>query len=48
MEDARTSFEKVIDLDPANASAYAALGLVYHITGDIDEAITQYHEVRAS
>jgi len=36
----------VIELDPRSASAYAALGIVEHQRGNMQESIARYHEVR--
>ncbi|KAF8659041.1 hypothetical protein AX16_001914 [Volvariella volvacea WC 439] len=44
LEDARKTYEKVLELDYRNTVALGFLGMVYHLLGDIDKAITKYHE----
>ncbi|GAA6063193.1 hypothetical protein JCM10212_000495 [Sporobolomyces blumeae] len=46
-DEARSSFRKVIDLDPRSAAAYSALGLVEHYRGNSQDAIARYHEALA-
>jgi len=48
LEDARAAYQKVLELDPQNATAYGFLGIVYHLMGNLDKAIVKYHEVRKS
>ena len=44
-EEAKGAYEKVITIDPRNAQGYACLGMIHHVTGELDEAITRYHQV---
>ncbi|OZJ05246.1 hypothetical protein BZG36_02307 [Bifiguratus adelaidae] len=44
---ARTYFEKVIAMNPSHFGAYAALGMVLHLDGHIEEAIEAYHQALA-
>lgn len=46
--EAKTAYERVLQLDPRNAAALGFLGMVYHLMYDLDSAIIKYHEVRAS
>ncbi|GAA5840967.1 hypothetical protein JCM9279_001275 [Rhodotorula babjevae] len=41
---AHAAFRKVIELDPRSAGAYAALGIVEHQRGNMQESIARYHE----
>ncbi|KAF5388872.1 hypothetical protein D9757_005688 [Collybiopsis confluens] len=43
-EQAKEAYEKVLLLDPRHALALGFLGLVYHLTNDLDHAIIKYHE----
>ncbi|WFD18961.1 anaphase-promoting complex subunit Cut9 [Malassezia caprae] len=43
-DEARACFLRVLDYDPACASAYIALGLCAHRRGDLADAIGWYHE----
>jgi hypothetical protein len=44
--EAKAAYRRVLDLIPAHPTALAFLGLTCHITGELDEAILRYHEVR--
>jgi len=44
LQEAKTSFQKVLDLQPRNASAMTSLGMVQHLLGEVDDAIMSYHE----
>ncbi len=46
MDDALETYKKVLELDPRHAVALGFLGMVYHLKGDLDQAIIRYHEVR--
>lgn len=46
MDDALETYKKVLELNPRHAVALGFLGMVYHLKGDLDEAIVKYHEVR--
>nr|GAT60873.1 predicted protein [Mycena chlorophos] len=41
---AEASYQKVLDLDPRHAQALGLLGMVYHLTDQVDKAILKYHE----
>ncbi|CAK5268758.1 unnamed protein product [Mycena citricolor] len=43
-EEARIAYQKVLDLEPRNAAALGFLGIIYHLTNDLDKAILKYHE----
>ncbi|KAI0783626.1 TPR-like protein [Abortiporus biennis] len=43
-EESKAAYLRVLQLDPRNPSALAFLGMVYHMTDDIDAAIVKYHE----
>lgn len=47
-EDAKATYQKVLELDPRHSIALGFLGMIYHLMGDIDKAIIKYHEVRIS
>ncbi|KZP00555.1 TPR-like protein [Calocera viscosa TUFC12733] len=44
LEEAKINFRKVLDLQPRNASAMTSLGMVQHLSGEVDDAIMSYHE----
>lgn len=46
-ENARDSYQKVLDLDPRHRMALGFMGMVYHLLGEVDKAIVKYHEVRS-
>ncbi|KAE9408566.1 TPR-like protein [Gymnopus androsaceus JB14] len=43
-DQAKEAYQKVLLLDPRHALALGFLGLVYHLTDDLDNAIAKYHE----
>ncbi|KAI3611049.1 cell division control protein 16 [Moniliophthora roreri] len=43
-DEARDTYRKVLALDPRQSLALGFLGLVYHLTGDLENAIVKYHE----
>ncbi|KAF5327302.1 hypothetical protein D9619_004328 [Psilocybe cf. subviscida] len=43
-EEARVAYTKVLELEPRHAMALGFLGIVYHLMGNIDQAIVKYHE----
>ncbi|RUP06767.1 hypothetical protein BC936DRAFT_140263 [Jimgerdemannia flammicorona] len=43
-DEALSYFEKVLVLNPQNASAYAAIGWIRQLRGETDEAIVCYHQ----
>ncbi len=45
-DEAKKAYQEVLDLDPQNSVALGFMGMVHHLTGDIDKAILTYHEVR--
>ncbi len=45
LEEARDAYRSVLDLEPRHATALGYLGKTYHLMGDLDAAITKYHEV---
>ena len=45
LDDARVTYQTVLKLDSRHSMALGFLGLVYHLSGDIDNAIIKYHEV---
>lgn len=46
LEDAKATYQKVLELDPYHPVALGFLGMVFHLLGDLDKAILKYHEVR--
>ncbi|KAF9466498.1 TPR-like protein [Collybia nuda] len=44
LEDAKTTYQKVLELDSRHSMALGFLGLVHHLLGDVDSAIIKYHE----
>ncbi|KAF9036148.1 hypothetical protein BJ165DRAFT_1354578 [Panaeolus papilionaceus] len=44
LEEARQAYEKLLELDARHAVAIGFLGMVYHLMGDLDNAIVKYHE----
>ncbi|CAG8714762.1 13957_t:CDS:10, partial [Acaulospora morrowiae] len=44
LDAAETYFKKVISMSPPNQSALTALGYIYHVKEDFEEAIMYYHE----
>jgi anaphase-promoting complex subunit 6 len=47
LEEARVTYQKVLELDSRHSIALGFLGLVYHLMGSLDKAIVKYHEVRS-
>jgi Tfp pilus assembly protein PilF len=45
MEKAKEAFNKVINIDPRDAQGYACMGMIHHYLGEMNDAITRYHEV---
>lgn len=45
LQEARDTYQKVLELDSRHSMALGFLGLVHHLMGDIDKAIIKYHEV---
>ncbi|EEB92904.1 hypothetical protein MPER_08514, partial [Moniliophthora perniciosa FA553] len=43
-DEARDTYRKVLALDPRQSLALGFLGLVYHLTGNLENAIVKYHE----
>lgn len=43
-EQAKEAYQKVLILDPRHSLALGFLGLVHHLTNDLDQAIVKYHE----
>ncbi|KAH7875088.1 TPR-like protein [Lentinula edodes] len=43
-EQAKEAYQKVLILDPRHSLALGFLGLVHHLTNDLDHAIVKYHE----
>jgi anaphase-promoting complex subunit 6 len=46
-DESRKTYEQVLTLDPRHPVALGLLGIVFHLSGDIDKAIVKYHEVCA-
>jgi len=46
LQEAKTTYQTVLELDPRHSVALGFLGMVYHLMGELDKAIIQYHEVR--
>ncbi|KAF8632216.1 hypothetical protein AX15_001974 [Amanita polypyramis BW_CC] len=44
LEDAKATYQKVLELDPHHPIALGFLGMVYHLLRDLDKAIVKYHE----
>ncbi|KAK2463455.1 hypothetical protein APHAL10511_004541 [Amanita phalloides] len=44
LEDAKATYQKVLELDPHHPIALGFLGMVFHLLGDLDKAIIKYHE----
>ncbi|KAF8807066.1 TPR-like protein [Phlegmacium glaucopus] len=44
LEEARVTYQKVLELDSRHSIALGFLGLVYHLMGNLDKAIVKYHE----
>ena len=45
---AQSAYEEVIKIDPRNSQGLACLGIIHHTLGELDDAITRYHEVSLS
>jgi hypothetical protein len=45
LQDAKTTYAKVLEIDPRHSVALGFLGMVYHLLEDVDRAIIKYHEV---
>ncbi|KAJ7933562.1 hypothetical protein B0H13DRAFT_1953082 [Mycena leptocephala] len=43
-QDAQSAYHKALELDPQHPVALGFLGLVYHLTDNLDKAIVKYHE----
>ncbi|KAJ7659922.1 TPR-like protein [Mycena rosella] len=43
-DEAKDAYQKVLDLDPRHPVALGFLGMVHHLTDDLDQAILKYHE----
>ncbi|KAF9027129.1 TPR-like protein [Hymenopellis radicata] len=43
-DEAKKAYQEVLDLDPQNSVALGFMGMVHHLTGEIDKAILTYHE----
>ncbi|KAF7312234.1 TPR-REGION domain-containing protein [Mycena indigotica] len=41
---AQTSYQNVLDLEPRHPQALGFIGIVYHLTNQLDKAILKYHE----
>lgn len=48
LEEARETYQKVLELDCRHSIALGFLGLVNHLLGNVDEAIVIYHEALSS
>lgn len=46
LEEARDSYQKVLELDSRHSIALGFLGIVHHLMRNVDKAIVKYHEVR--
>ncbi|KAF8962716.1 hypothetical protein BDZ97DRAFT_1662459 [Flammula alnicola] len=44
LEEARASYQKVLELDARHSMALGLLGIVHHLMGNLDKAIVKYHE----
>ncbi|KAF8150604.1 cell division control protein 16 [Crassisporium funariophilum] len=44
LEEARVTYQKVLELDSRHSIALGFLGLVHHLMGNLDKAIVKYHE----
>ncbi|KAG5651827.1 hypothetical protein H0H81_007259 [Sphagnurus paluster] len=44
LNEAKDSYQKVLELDSRHSMALGFLGLVYHLMGKFDKAIVKYHE----
>lgn len=44
LDDAQETYKKVLELEPRHSVALGFLGMVYHLKGDLDQAIIRYHE----
>ena len=47
MPEAKRLYQQVLEVEPRHATALAFLGMVYHMSDELDQAILTYHEVRA-
>jgi hypothetical protein len=47
LPEAKTSYRKVLEIDPQNSLALGFLGITHHLLEETDKAIVKYHEVRA-
>jgi hypothetical protein len=45
LDEAKVTYQKVLELDAQHSLALGFLGMVYHLLEDIDQAIIKYHEV---
>ena len=43
-DEARITYQKVLELDPRHSIALGFLGMVHHLMGHLDRAIVKYHE----
>ncbi|RDB26326.1 Anaphase-promoting complex subunit cut9 [Hypsizygus marmoreus] len=44
LQEAKETYQKVLELDSRHSMALGFLGLVHHLMGEIDKAIVKYHE----
>ncbi|KAI0767907.1 TPR-like protein [Irpex lacteus] len=44
--EAKTAYQRVLQLTPLNAIALGFLGMVHHLMDELDDAILRYHQVR--
>lgn len=45
LQEAKTAYHKVLEIDPRHSVALGFLGMVFHLLDDVDCAIVKYHEV---
>ena len=45
LEEARNAYRRALEIDSRNSVSIAYLGKIHFLMGDIDIAITRYHEV---
>lgn len=46
-EKAKTSYCRVLEIEPQHPQGLGFLGMVYHHLEDTDQAIVKYHEVKS-
>ncbi|OBZ72693.1 Anaphase-promoting complex subunit cut9 [Grifola frondosa] len=44
LQEAKTAYQRVLEINPLNTTALAFMGITYHLMDDIDAAIVKYHE----